>query len=320
MLATAGEIPEGAQWCYEFKWDGVRALLSIRSEAGGGIRIHSRSGGDITQAYPEVVTFARRLAGDVGSGELRLDGEIIAFGPDGRPSFSALQGRMAVNDAARARRLAGSTPVTFLAFDILAESSRDVMGLRYEQRRALLEALPIEAPPSLCAPDVTGADVAGIAREQGLEGVVAKRRDRPYEPGRRSANWIKKPFRRRQDVVVAGWEPGKHGRIGQLGALLVGVYEEDGALRYAGQVGSGFTDRTLADLQRRLAELACPQPAFASLDGMTKREIGDARWVRPELVAAVEFREWTPDGRLRAPSFKGLRSDIAPEAVVRDTE
>ncbi len=319
MLATPGPVPEGAQWCYEFKWDGVRALVSIRDPAHGGIRIHSRSGGDITRAYPEVVAFARTLFDSAGHNELRLDGEIIALGPDGRPSFGALQSRMAVNDDARARKLAATTPVSFLAFDILAEGGHDTMSLGYEQRRALLEALPLDLPPSLCASDVTAADVSAIAREQGLEGVVAKLKNRPYEPGRRSGSWIKTPFRRRQDVVVAGWEQGRHGRTGQLGALLVGVHDETGALRYAGQVGSGFSDRTLADLQRRLGELGTDRSPFASLDGLTRRELDEARWVRPELVAVVEFREWTGDGRLRAPSFKGLRSDIAPEAVVRDT-
>ncbi len=319
MLATAGPIPEGSQWCYEFKWDGVRALVSIRSPAHGGVRIHSRSGGDITRAYPEVAAFARNLFDRTGENELRLDGEIVAFGPDGRPSFGALQSRMAVNDEARARRLVASTPVSFLAFDILAEGGHDTMNLAYQQRRELLEALPIEVPPSLCAEDVTSADVASIAREQGLEGVVAKLKNRPYEAGRRSSSWIKTPFRKRQEVVIAGWEAGRHGRAGQLGALLVGVHDEGGSLQYVGQVGSGFTDRTLRELQVRLGELATSTPGFAQLDGIAPREIERARWVRPELVAVVEFREWTSDGRLRAPSFKGLRGDIAPEAVVRDT-
>ncbi len=321
MLAASGPLPTGAQWCYEFKWDGVRALVSIRRQEEGGIRIHSRSGADITQTYPEVVAVARRLldaTGEGGRNGFRLDGEIVAFGPDGRPSFGALQSRMAVNDEARARRLAASAPASFLPFDVLVYDGRDVMGLPYEERRALLESLPVDAPPSLCAPDVTAADVEAIAHEQGLEGVVAKLKGRPYEPGRRSSSWIKKPFRRRQDVVVGGWEPGQHGRAGQLGALLVGVYE-GGVLTYAGQVGSGFSGRTLAELQKRLAALPSTEPPFAALTGLPARDYAAARWVRPELVAVVEFREWTTEGRLRAPSFKGLRFDIAPEAVVRDT-
>jgi bifunctional non-homologous end joining protein LigD len=318
MLATAGTLPTAAQWCYEFKWDGVRALLSIRPPEAGGIRIHSRSGADITRTYPEVAAVAERLLDATGTSGVRLDGEIVAFGPDGRPSFGALQSRMAVNDEARARRLMASTPASFLPFDVLAHDGADVMQLPYERRRALLESLPIDAPPSLCDPDFTAADAEAIAREQGLEGVVAKLKGRPYEPGRRSANWIKMPFRRRQDVVIGGWEPGQHGRAGQLGALLVGVYE-GGVLQYAGQVGSGFSGRTLEQLQQRLAGLRSTEPPFATFTGLPARDYAAARWVRPELVAVVEFREWTSEGRLRAPSFKGLRSDIAPEAVVRDT-
>jgi bifunctional non-homologous end joining protein LigD len=318
MLATPGPLPTGAQWCYEFKWDGVRALVSIRAAEDGGIRVHARSGTDITHTYPEVVAVARRLLEATGTSGLRLDGEIVAFGPDGRPSFGALQARMAVNDVGRARRLMASTPASFLAFDVLAHDGQDMMDLPYEKRRALLEALPIDAPPSLCGPDVTATDVEAIAREQRLEGVVAKLKGRPYEPGRRASSWVKMAFRRRQDVVIGGWEPGQHGRTGQLGALLVGVYE-DGELTYAGQVGSGFSGRTLTDLQKRLAALQIDEPAFTNLTAMPARDYKQARWVRPELVAVVEFREWTTEGRLRAPSFKGLRADIAPEAVVRDT-
>lgn len=319
MLATTGDLPAGPQWCYEFKWDGVRALLSIRDPAHGGVAICSRSGADITATYPEVAELGEALLAQLGGRPARLDGEIVAFGPDGRPSFNALQSRMAVSSATRARRLAAQTPAAFLAFDILQFGDQVTMALPYEQRRELLETLPLEVPPALCAPDVTGPEVLAIAREQRLEGVVAKQRGRPYEPGRRSASWIKVPFRLRQDVVIGGWEPGQHGRAGRLGALLVGVHDQTGRLVYAGQVGTGFTARTLADLGGRLARLHASAPPFADLAGVPARDYQHAHWVRPELVAVVEFRQWTADGRLRAPSFKGLRSDIEPEAVVRDT-
>ena len=202
---------------------------------------------------------------------------------------------MAVNDDARARQLAGSTPVSFLAFDILAEGGQNTMNLGYEQRRALLEALPIDLPPSLCASDITADDVSAIAREQGLEGVVAKLKNRPYEPGRRSGSWIKTPFRRRQDVVIAGWEPGRRGRAGQLGALLVGVHDETGGLRYAGQVGSGFSDRTLAELQRRLAELedgpvAVRQPGRHHPTGDRRGALGTPRTGGCGGVSGVDRR------------------------------
>ncbi len=319
MLATAGPLPEGPQWCYEFKWDGVRALLSVRPPAEGGVTICARSGADITVAYPEVVRVGERLRDEMPGRPVRLDGEIVAFGADGKPSFEALQSRMAISSAARAARLAAQAPVAFMAFDVLRLGAEDTTGLPYERRRELLEALPLDVPPSVCASDMTGAQVLRIAEAQGLEGVVAKRRDRPYEPGRRSDCWIKVPLRVRQDVVIGGWEPGQHGRAGQLGALLVGVHDDAGALRYAGQVGTGFTDRVLRGLKARLEPLAVAQSPFADLASVPLRNRRDARWVRPELVAAVEFRNWTAEGRLRAPSFKGLRSDMAPKAVVRDT-
>lgn len=319
MLAVAADLPEGPQWCYEFKWDGVRALLSVRGPAAGGVQICSRSGADVTAAYPEVVEQAEVLLVKLGGTPVRLDGEIVAFGPDGRPSFGALQSRMAVSSPARARRLARQTPAAFMPFDILQLGDQVTLGLPYERRRDLLEALPLEVPPSLSGQDVSGTEVLDIARAQGLEGVVAKQRGRAYEAGRRSPGWVKVPLRQRQDVVIGGWEPGQQGRAGRLGALLVGTYDARRQLLYAGQVGTGFTAATLADMEARLAPLRTPAPPFADLNGVATRDHRDAQWVRPELVAAVEFRHWTADGRLRAPSFKGLRSDIVPEAVTRDT-
>jgi bifunctional non-homologous end joining protein LigD len=318
MLATPGvgtAVPEGPLWRYEFKWDGVRALLSARPE---GVGITSRSGADITVTYPEVGEVGAALLAEYGK-EVRLDGEIVAFGADGRPSFEALQGRMAVNSLRRAQGLAAQIPVAYMVFDVLVIGKHATFSLPYDERRELLETLPLQPPPSLRAPDVTGAQVLAIAREQGLEGIVAKRGDRPYEPGRRSASWVKFPLKQRQDVVIAGWEEGQHGRAGQLGALLVGVHDESGRLIYAGQVGTGFTSKALADMKQRLADLSTDQSGFADLDALPKREVRGAHWVRPTLVASVEFRNWTTEGRLRAPSYKGLRPDIAPEAVVRDT-
>ncbi len=317
-VATEATVPSGPGWCYEFKWDGVRALVRI-APGDGGIQIASRSGADITTTYPEVVELAQRLLDASAGRALRLDGEVVAFGPDGRPSFETLQGRMAVREPARVRRLASQIPVAFMAFDILVHDDRSVMALPYAERRALLETLSLELPPSLCYPDVNAAQMIAIAREQGLEGIVAKQSDRPYEPGRRSPSWVKVALRTRQDVVIGGWEPGQQGRAGQLGALLVGVYDDCGQLGYAGQVGSGFSGATLRDLQGRLAALETPTSPFVDTGVLTPREIREAHWVRPELVASVDFRNWTAEGRLRAPSFKGLRPDISPEAVVRDT-
>jgi bifunctional non-homologous end joining protein LigD len=322
MLATPGlaaQVPEGPQWRYEFKWDGVRALLSVRpGDATGGVTINARSGADITVTYPEVADLGASLLAELGT-SVRVDGELVAFDDTGRPSFEALQGRMAVNSLRRARGLAAQIPVAYLIFDVLVLDDRVTMALPYDERRRLLETLPLQAPPSLRARDVTGAQVLTIAREQGLEGIVAKRGDRPYEPGRRSPSWMKFPLKRRQDVVIAGWEQGRHSQAGQLGALLLGVHDEDGTLIYAGQVGTGFSSKALREIQQRLTELATAQAPFGDLDAITLRERRRAHWVRPVLVASVEFQNWTAEGRLRAPSYKGLRPDIAPEAVVRDT-
>ena len=321
MLATVGteqSVPNEPGWCYEFKWDGVRALLRV-APGEGGIQIASRSGSDITATYPEVVDIGRRLLENAGGRKLRLDGEIVAFGPDGRPSFERLQGRMAVSAPVRVRQVAAQIPVAYMAFDILAHDDRSVMSLPYDERRALLASLPLELAPSLCYPDVRAGQVVAIAREQGLEGIVAKQRGRAYEPGRRSPTWVKVALRRRQDVVIGGWEPGQHGRQGALGALLVGVHDPAGRLVYAGQVGSGFSSATLRDLETRLASLATDKAPFADVSVLNARERREAHWVRPELVASVDFRHWTLEGRLRAPSYKGLRPDISPEAVVRDT-
>jgi bifunctional non-homologous end joining protein LigD len=321
MLASPGvgtAVPEGPLWRYEFKWDGVRALLSVRPDDAGGITINARSGNDITGTYPEVVAVGAELLEALGSTSVRLDGEIVAFDAAGRPSFEVLQGRMAVNSRRRAQGLAAQIPVAFMVFDVLILGEQAAYTLPYDERRRLLETLPLQPPPSLRAPDVTGSQMLIIAREQGLEGIVAKRGDRPYEPGRRSASWVKFPLKQRQHVVIAGWEEGQHGRAGQLGALLVGVHDA-GRLIYAGRVGTGFSNAALREMQQRLAELATDEPPFADLASIPKREVRGAHWVRPTLVASVEFRNWTAEGRLRAPSYKGLRPDIAPEAVVRDT-
>jgi bifunctional non-homologous end joining protein LigD len=321
MLATPGigtAVPEGPLWRYEFKWDGVRALLSVRPDEAGGISINARSGSDITVTYPEVVAVGADLLEKLGGASVRLDGEIVAFDAAGRPSFEALQGRMAVNSGRRAQGLTARIPVAYMVFDVLIVGEQATYTLPYDERRRLLESLPLQPPPSLRAPDVSGAQVLAIAREQGLEGIVAKQGDRPYEPGRRSPSWVKFPLKQRQDVVIAGWEEGQHGRAGQLGALLVGVHE-GGRLIYAGQVGTGFTNAALREMQQRLTVLATDEPPFADLAAIPKREVRGAHWVRPTLVASVEFRNWTAEGRLRAPSYKGLRPDITPEAVVRDT-
>jgi bifunctional non-homologous end joining protein LigD len=308
MLARSGPLPSDQdQWAFEIKWDGVRA---IAFSSGGRLRMTSRSGRDITAQYPEV----RGLAEALGSHEAVLDGEVVAFGPDGLPSFSELQRRMHVGNARTVARLARESPVAYVAFDLLWLDGHSLMELPYAERREALLGLGLKGSnwqvPGHHVGD--GDALLQVSRAQGLEGVVAKRLDCPYTPGRRSSGWVKVKNVRRVSLVVGAWLPGEGGRTGRLGALCVG-FHEDGGLRYAGRVGTGFSENELLRLQRLLEPLAADASPFSG-----RQPPKGARWVRPELVCDVEFVEWTHTRTLRAPSYKGLRDDLAPEQVVFD--
>jgi bifunctional non-homologous end joining protein LigD len=246
-----------------------------------------------------------------------LDGEVVAFDDTGRPSFGKLQTRMHVASAAEVRRRAETVPITYVVFDLLHLDGHDVTPLPYVERRRLLTEL---VPDDGCwtVPkhrDSDGAALLDAVRAQGLEGVMAKRVDSPYLEGKRSNSWIKVKARLRQEFVVGGWQPGERGRAGHIGSLLVGVYDAD-VLRYTGKVGTGFTMRELD----RLATILEPLEIAASpFDPPPPRLIARvAHYVRPELVAEVEFGEWTSDGVLRHPSYLGLRDDKPPTDVVRE--
>jgi bifunctional non-homologous end joining protein LigD len=313
MLAGAGSLsrdPDG--WSHEIKWDGVRALAYLQP---GRIRLESRNLNEITDAYPEI----RGILGDLGMREALLDGEIVAFGEDGRPSFERLQKRMHVASPSAVKRLRTSTPVVYAIFDLLYLDGHSLMGLTYDERRARLEALSLSGPawrvPAAHAG--TGRELLAATAAQGLEGIVAKRRDSRYEPGRRTGAWVKIKHVQRQELLIGGWLPGEGKRNGRIGALLMGVHDagpDSAPLRYAGRVGTGFSERTLDDLAARLAPLRTEAPAFDPAPRLPRSAIH----VRPELVAEVEFREWTAEGLMRAPSFKGLRDDKAAIEVVRE--
>jgi bifunctional non-homologous end joining protein LigD len=315
MLATAGQLPaDDAAWAYEMKWDGLRAIGYV---SGGGLRLVSRTGRDITHAYPELAGLAAAVRA-AGAASAVLDGEIVAFAGQDWPSFEALQERMNISTAAEARTLVGLVPVTYLAFDLLSLNGHALLDLPYRERRELLDELGLEGgrwqtPPAFTGE--SGADVLAVARHQGMEGVVAKRLASRYEPGRRSAAWIKVKNVRRQETVVGGWKPGERGRAGQIGSLLIGVYDS-GGLVYAGHVGTGFTQQTLGMLAGRLAPLRRATSPFASQ--VPPEHARFAQWAEPRLVVEVAFAEWTKAGRLRAPSYKGLRDDKDPAEVVRE--
>jgi bifunctional non-homologous end joining protein LigD len=312
MFAVAGSLPKDDEgWGYELKWDGVRAVAYVE---GGRLRLMSRNDRDVTASYPELRAFADRL----GSRQVVLDGEVVAVDPKtGRPSFARLQRRMHVTGATQVRRLTGEVPVSYFAFDLLHTDGHSALSRPYAERRDLLEGLQLgeetlSVPPSFRG---DGSAVLHASAQQGLEGVVAKRLDSPYLPGRRSDAWIKVKNVRTQEVVVAGWKPGDGRRAGTMGSLLLGLQGEQG-LEYVGHVGTGFTDRMLRELAAQLAPLARPTSPFATQ--VPRPDAKDARWVEPRLVGEVAFGEWTPDGRLRHPSWRGLRSDKGPEEVQRE--
>src|SRR5437879_2738825 len=309
MMAKLGDgLPRVDRgWGYEFKWDGVRTLAFSQ---GGVLRLVSRNQEDVTARYPEV----RGISEALGSHAAVLDGEIVALGPDGVPSFEQLQQRMGLRAQAEVRRQMRLVPVAYLIFDLLYLDGRLLFRVPYEERRRLLASLELSGP-SWQVPEHQEGDGRAMlqaSQQMGLEGILAKRLDSLYEEGRRSANWLKIKHHQRQDFVVGGWSPGEGNRAGQLGALLVG-YRDGGKLVYAGKVGTGFTDSSLRQLMERLRGLARDDSPF---------DVGEvpaaARFVEPRLVVEVEFVAWTRGGQLRASSYKGLRLDKDPAQVTRE--
>jgi len=309
MLATpAATLPGGADWAYEMKWDGVRALAVF--EASAPVRLLSRNGNDVSVAYPEV----HALADQLGPTGAMLDGEIVAADDNGRASFQRLQSRMHLRDPSAVERVAREVPVVYMIFDILWLDGNLVTSLDYRRRRYLLHELDLRGPAWQTPPESADGDEAFvISQELGFEGVVAKRTDSTYEPGRRSSSWRKVKHQLRQEFVVGGWVGGQGAREDRIGALLVGYFDADRKLRYAGKVGTGFSDAELARLAGLLAAIAVARDPF---------EVGgapsDARFVKPTLVAEVRFTEWTEGGRIRHPAYLGLREDKPAREVVRE--
>jgi bifunctional non-homologous end joining protein LigD len=312
MLASpSSDLPSGAEddWAHELKWDGVRAVAYLHD---GGLRLESRNLNDITPRYPELHGLAAALPGH----DVVLDGEVVAFDPEGRPSFSLLQTRMHVVGERRVAALVGSAPLAYLIFDVLHLDGTSTRGRPWTDRRRVLEDLELQGAgwQTPKAHVGNGPAVFEASQAGGLEGVVAKRTSSLYTPGKRSKDWLKIKNTCRQEVVVGGWLPGGGNRTGRIGALLAGVHDEDGLLRFAGKVGTGFTDAELTRLGTLFEGLARAESPFA--DHVPYRE---ARYLDPSLVAEIEFTEWTHNGTLRHPSYKGLRDDKPASAVVRET-
>ncbi len=315
MLAVPREdLPrEDARYGYEFKWDGVRATVYVH---GGRARVLSRNDRDVTATYPEL----RDLAESLGSREVVLDGEIVAIDPKtGRPSFGNLQQRMHVTSASAVRRLVRDVPVTYFVFDVLHLDGQSLLDTRYDDRRRILETLDLSGPSWQTPPWFRGGGAAVLtaADRQGLEGIVAKRLDSRYVAGKRSDCWLKVKLVRTQEVVVGGWKPGEGRRTGTIGSLLLGVPDGQGRLEYVGHVGTGFSEAVLRELADRLAASERPDSPFAT--PVPREHARGAHWVQPTLVGEVAFGEWTKDGRLRHPRWRGERPDKTPAEVSRES-
>lgn len=301
MLAVPGRLPvDETGWATEVKWDGVRALAWCDR---GRVTLTGRNGADLTGTFPEIAG----LAGPTGE-PLLIDGELVVSDPDGRPDFSLIQRRLG-----RATTPASARRAIYMIFDLIY-AGHDLRELPWRERRARLDGLALEGEAWRVPPaDMAGpADLFEATGAEGLEGVVLKRIDSPYRSGRRHPDWIKVKHRRRQEFVIGGWLPGQGGRSGKIGALLAG-YCENGKLIYAGRVGSGFSERGLEEASRLLEPLATPESPFEPVPGLPA-----ARYVRPVMVAEVEFHQWTGDGLLRHPVFKGWRHDKLPRQVTRE--
>ncbi|GAA3319805.1 ATP-dependent DNA ligase [Arthrobacter ramosus] len=323
MLATSGTTADVASgdWLFELKWDGFRAIVS---GSGGKIKLTSRSGIDMTPTYPELAD-ARYWPDH----DFVADGEIVALSKNGRPSFELLQKRMNLFKPGDVERARAAVPVQLMVFDLLYDAgsrasaeegaSPDLTSLPLSERRNRLAAfhakLPVQGSPvhvsEILEHDLD--DILASAGELGLEGVMAKRADSRYQPGRRSRSWIKLKFERTQEVVVGGWRPGAGARLGTIGALLVGIPDGD-KLRYAGRVGTGFKDWQLRDILKRMEGLDRPDSPFHDIPA---EDAATAHWVSPELVGEVTFGDWTGTERMRHPVWRGWRPDKSPADVER---
>lgn len=297
MLATEGSVDrlKATQWAFEGKWDGYRVIVDANH---GRLNLRSRRGRDVTGEYPQFAA----LAADLADHHVILDGEAVALDESGVPSFSEMQNR------------ARSTRVEYWAFDILHLDGRSLLRAKYSDRRRLLEALA-EAG-GLIVPDVLpgdGPEAMEYARKRRWEGVIAKKRDSTYQPGRRSSSWIKDKIWCTQEVVIGGWRQGEGGRSSGIGALLLGI-PDDGGLHFAGRVGTGFTEKDLTRLKSILKPLHTDESPFNTR--LPTQDAKGVTFVRPELVGEVRYSERTSDGRLRQPSWRGLRPDKTPDEVV----
>ena len=302
MLATlAAEVPKGGDWLHEVKWDGYRAIADVR---GSDTTLTSRNDNDLTGRFESV---AREISRAVKTPNCVLDGEVCALDEQGRATFSAMQ------------QGKDGTRYVYVVFDLLEVDGEPIVELPLTERRERLEKVLDRRNKTVQFSESfdDGQALYRAAQKQGFEGVISKRRDSRYEPGRRNRTWLKVKTHGRQEFVVAGYTRGQGRREGRFGSLILG-YWKDGELVYAGNVGTGFTDGEIDRLLAKLRPLESKEPTIEPVPKMPKIRKGAIAWVKPELVAEVEFAEWTHDGRLRAPSYQGLREDKSTTDVRRE--
>ena len=301
MLATPTDvIPVGDEWLHEVKWDGVRVLVDV---SDGDVRMWSRNGNIVTAAWPDL------SRPPLGSRDLLVDGEIIALNDRGLPDFRVIQHRMHVRKATDAARLAERIPATLMVFDLLRLDGEDLSGRPLSERRKLLEGLDLaDSPWQVPATYDDGQTLWEATGQQGLEGVVSKRRRSRYRFGVRSKDWLKRAHRTRASYVIGGWRP-QVGTSDRLASVLVGQPTPEG-LMYRGRVGSGITGATARLLQDRLAPLHRATSPFA--DEVPRVDALGTTWVEPVIVVDIDTHGSGHD-RLRQPSFQGVRSDLTPE-------
>jgi bifunctional non-homologous end joining protein LigD len=312
MLATltdAAHFGDESGWAFEMKWDGVRTVAYL---AAGRVKLLSRKGRDDTKAYFDVADALPKINVKTAI----LDGEVVVTDAAGRPNFGLLQHRINLTKPADIERTAKTYPAQLMLFDILELNGQSLIKKTYQERREILENLiPPEPGSRIQVPPIFEGDLRAAletADQLRLEGVVAKRRNSIYQPGRRTHTWLKIKLHRAQEVVIGGWREGQGRRGGGVGSLLMGVPTEAG-LHYVGRVGSGFNDRQLDDIQAKLEKLTRKTSAFIDVP---REDARDAHWVTPSLVGEVTYGELTEPGRLRHPVWRGLRPDKSPDEVV----
>jgi bifunctional non-homologous end joining protein LigD len=318
MLASPakGEPPTGDDWIYEPKYDGIRIIALARPE---GVALISRNGHDKARGFPEIASALRDFAKRTG-GNLVLDGEIVALDANGEPGrFQNLQGRMHVLDEPTVMQLAAEVPTAYVVFDMLVDDDELLTGEIWDDRRKRLERGFKKAPASTKRvvrlsnyAESSPVEMLDEAHERRWEGVMAKRRDAKYEPGRRVRSWVKLKLENQQEFVVGGWTEPRNSRE-HFGTLLVGYYD-GGKLVYAGHAGGGFSSRMLAEIGAKLKKIERKSSPFSTTPDTNER----AHWVEPKYVAEIKFNEWTAGGHLRQPIFLGLRDDKDPLEVRKE--